>query len=204
MKISFLGYGSMAKALAVKWQTNHELFFAGRDAQRAAAVAAPYKAGTGSMAEAVDFAEVVVIATPHDQVMNAIDGLNFQGKLIVDINNPVNIETFTTKMPGSSLTEAIKEKTGTDVIKAFNTEEASVWASEDMMYGGQTKVTMYTADTEKAAEIGATLIKDVGSEPLLIGSNIHAYQLEALAAIMIKRLFSGVPKTSVFQFIQRK
>ncbi|WP_048308068.1 NAD(P)-binding domain-containing protein [Halomonas sp. PR-M31] len=60
MKIGFVGYGSMAAALASKWAGKHELFFGGRFPEKAAAVAQAYKAGSGSASEAVAFGECSV------------------------------------------------------------------------------------------------------------------------------------------------
>ena len=65
MKIAFIGYGSMAQALSKRWAARHELFIGGRNAERAAELAAEVDAaGSGSVADAVNFGDVVVIATP--------------------------------------------------------------------------------------------------------------------------------------------
>ena len=209
MKIAFLGYGSMAKALASKWQGKHDLFFAGRDIERAGKVANIFNAASGTLPGAVEFGEVIVLATRHEQVFDAIHGAGganaFAGKIVVDINNPISIDTFCSTMEGKqSLTEAIKSALPeSEVIKAFNMAQAKVWEDPDMSYDGRTMVTMYTADTSQAAQIGSQLIKDVGSDPLHIGGNQFAGQLEAAAGLVIKQLFSGSPPHSVLQFIVR-
>lgn len=199
----------MAVSLAEKWQDNHQLFFAGRSESRAAEAAARFEAQSGSTHDAVHFAEVVVLATPHDKVFEAIEIAggkeNFAGKTVIDINNPVDVDNFTTTMTQhASLTEAIAEALpDSDLVKAFNMAQASVWSDSDMTYSGKTMTSLFTADSEQAIAVGEQLIKDVGAEPLHIGSNILAYQLEAAAAIVIKRLFTGSPPHSILDYIER-
>lgn len=207
MNIGFIGHGSMAKALASKWKSKHTLFFSGRDPGRAADIAAQYDGRSGTSAEAVAFADVVVLATRAEDVLDAIAQAGgadaFAGKVVVDINNPVSIETFvTTREDGRSLTEAVAQALpGAHVGKAFNMAQAKVWESPDMRFDGRTLVTLFTAD-DAAADAIARLIADVGSEPVRLGGNAHAYQLEAAAAIVIKFLFSGRAPETVFNFIQ--
>lgn len=208
MNIGFIGAGAMARALASKWRARHDLFLGGRDVSKAADVAGRYGAGSGTVAEAAAFGEVVVLATPHDAVFSAIDQAGgagaFEGKVVIDINNPVSIETFrTTRDDGRSLTEAIQDALpGAAVVKAFNMAQAAVWESLDMRFDGRTMVTLYTADTDGASEVIETLIRDVGCEPLKLGGNAHAYQLEAAAAMVIKFLFAGRDPMTIFNFIQ--
>ncbi len=208
MKIGFIGSGSMAKALTAKWRGKHDLFVSGRTPAKAATVAAEFGAGSGTAAEAAAFGDVVVLATRNEDVFDAIDqaggAVAFAGKIVIDINNPVSIETFvTTRTDGRSLTEAIQEALpGAAVVKAFNMAQAAVWADPDMTYDGRTMVTLYTADDDRASDAIAELIADVGSEPLKLGGNAHAYQLEAAAAIVIKFLFAGRDPHTIFNFIQ--
>ena len=208
MKIGFVGSGSMARALASKWQHKHELFLSSRDPKRAAEAAAPYGAASGTAGEAVAFAEVVVLATRHEDVFDAIEQAGgpeaFAGRVVVDINNPVSIETFLgTRTDGRSLTEALQvHLPDAQVGKAFNMAQASVWEDPDMVYDGRRLVTLYTADADRADAVLGELIEDVGSEPLRLGSNAHAYQLEAAAAMVIKFLFAGRDPHTVFNFIQ--
>jgi len=95
MKIAFIGCGNMARALAGRWASAHEVFIGGRDAVRSAALAADIgAAGSGSVADAVRFGEVVVIATPAGAVGDAINSVGtdaFAGKIVIDINNPVSV-----------------------------------------------------------------------------------------------------------------
>lgn len=208
MRIGFIGSGAMAQALAGKWRDKHELFISGRNLEKAAQVAAGLGAKSGTAREAAAFGEVVVLATRWEDALEAVEQAGgaaaFAGKVVVDINNPVSIETFlTAREDGRSLTQAIAEALpDAEVSKAFNMAQAAVWANPDMTYDGRTMVTLFTADGEKASSVTSELIGDVGSEPLKLGGNAHAYQLEAAAAMVIKFLFAGRDPQTIFNFIQ--
>lgn len=207
MKIGIIGYGGMAKALAGKWSRKHEVMLSGRNLENAAQAASTVASTSGTAAEAVAFGDVVVLATRHEDVFSAIESAGgaqaFSGKVVIDINNPVSIETFlSTREDGHSLTEAIAQALpGAHVGKAFNMAQVKVWSDPDMTYDGRRMVTLYTAD-EAADDAIAGLISDVGAEPLRLGGNEHAYQLEAAAAIVIKFLFAGSDPQTIFNFIR--
>lgn len=207
MKIGFVGAGGMAKALAGKWALKHDVMLSGRTAEKTSEAAQAVGAAAGAADQAVAFADVVVLATRWEDVFTAIEDAGgpaaFNGKIVIDINNPVDIETFvTTRDDGRSLTEAIAEALpGAHVGKAFNMAQVAVWADPDMTYDGRQMVTLYTADDGADAAI-AELIADVGAEPLRLGGNAHAYQLEAAAAMVIKFLFAGGDPHTIFNFIR--
>ena len=207
MKIGFVGAGGMAKALAGKWALKHDVMLSGRDAEKTSEAAQAVGAAAGAADQAVAFADVVVLATRWEDVFTAIEDAGgpaaFNGKIVIDINNPVDIETFvTTRDDGRSLTEAIAEALpAAHVGKAFNMAQVAVWADPDMTYDGRQMVTLYTADDGADAAI-AELIADVGAEPLRLGGNAHAYQLEAAAAMVIKFLFAGGDPHTIFNFIR--
>lgn len=207
MNIGLIGYGSMAKALTGKWAGTHEIMLSGRNTDKARAAADYLGVSAGSSAEAAAFGDVVVLATSHEDLFDAIDSAGgptaFAGKIVLDINNPISIETFrTTRTVGQSLIEAIASALPeAHVGKAFNMAQAAVWADPKMDFDGRQMVTLYTAD-EGADAITAKLIADVGAEPLRLGNNAYAYQLEAAAAMVIKFLFAGADDHTIFNFIR--
>lgn len=207
MKIGFIGYGNMAKALAERWSDKHDIMVSGRDQAKATAVAQDLNIASGTMAEAAAFGDSVILATQNSAVFDAIEASGgadaFAGKTVVDINNPISIETFlTTRTDGASLTEAIAAALpGAHVGKAFNMAQARVWADPDKSFDGRQMVTLYTADDAADAAL-ADLITDVGSEPFRLGGNEHAYKLEAVAAMVIKVLFGGGDAHTVLNLIR--
>jgi predicted dinucleotide-binding enzyme len=215
MNIAFIGYGSMTTALAGKFvAAGHECLISGRDPDKAAALADQLgdHAAAKSQADAVQAADVVIIATPHQAALSTIDDSGgpdaFAGKVIVDINNPVpgyaegdfSVATY----DGKSLSEAIAAKApDAHVVKAFNLCQAKLWATPSpILLDGRQHTTPFCGDDESAKAKVATLIEAVGSEPVDMGELHYARQLEAMASLVIKLLFSGRDPMTCFQLIQ--
>ena len=210
MKIGFIGYGSMAEALASKWVAKHSLFIGGRNLEKAEKLA--NKLGTevkfGSEAEAATESEIVVLATPHEAVFDAIDKIGgneeLKDKILLDINNPVDTSDFLAKTyDGLSLSEKIASVVkDAHVVKAFNMCQASVWKMNPPVFDDRPLVVMYCGDNDSAKEKIAALIEDVGCEAKDIGGLKYARMLEPAAAIVIKLLFSGHDSHTVLNLIQ--
>ncbi|MEM8872801.1 MAG: NAD(P)-binding domain-containing protein [Planctomycetota bacterium] len=210
MKIAFIGYGSMTKALAGKWAGKHELFIGGRNLEKAAGVAAEYDSASGDTAAAVAFGEVVVIATPHGAVFDAIDAVGveaFAGKIVIDINNPVpgafDGDFALKSYDGKSLAEAIADKLPrAHVVKAFNTCQAAVWAMPQLNFDGRQFVMPTCGNDANAKQIVHQLAADVGCDTHDFGDVTYARQLEAMAAMTIQLLLNGADPHTVFALIQ--
>lgn len=206
MKIAFIGTGGMADALATKWTGKHDLFFGGRSPDKAAALVAKFGGGAGDIAQAAAFGDVVVLATHNEAVFDAIaqagGAAAFAGKLVLDINNPISIETFrTTRTDGRSLTEAIEEALpDAHVAKAFNMASTVVWRRDPMLWDGRPLVVPFTA-ADGAVAATRRLIEDTGARALHVGDNAYAYQLEAAAALVIKQLFAGADQMTVLTMV---
>jgi predicted dinucleotide-binding enzyme len=198
MKIGFIGYGSMAEALASKWVKKHSIFIGGRNLEKAETLAKSLGENVefGSEAKAADFGEVVVLATPHEAVFEAINAAGgsdaLAGKVLLDINNPVETSDFLAKSyDGMSLSEKIAEAVpNAHVVKAFNMCQAKVWEMKPPVFDGHPLVVMYCGDNNQAKEKIAVLIEDVGCEAKDIGDLKYARMLEPAAAIVIKLIFS--------------
>jgi 8-hydroxy-5-deazaflavin:NADPH oxidoreductase len=210
MKIGFIGYGSMAEALASKWMTKHSLFIGGRNLEKAEKLAK--KLGTdvefGTEAQAATFGEIIVLATTHEAVFEAIDAAGgnkaFAGKVLLDINNPVETSDFLAKSyEGVSLAEAIALVIpDAYVVKAFNMCQAKVWMMNPPVFDDRRLVVMYCGDHNQAKEKIGILIEDVGCEAKDLGDLKYARSLEPAAAIVIKLLFSGHDPYTVINLIQ--
>lgn len=218
MKIAFIGYGQMARALSRRWSGDHEVFIGGRKAESAAELAQHIgAAGSGSISEAVDFGDVVVLATPASVAAEAIQSAGgaeaFAGKIIIDINNPVNVPGGPHDNPGEhylpmrfeegSLAEhlaALAPKA--KIVKAFNMCQATVWEMDPPVFDGRRLVTLYCGDDEDAKASVAELIEAIGSEPVDAGELRYARLLEASACLVIKFLFAGRDLRTVLNLIQ--
>ncbi|MHC5772116.1 MAG: NADPH-dependent F420 reductase, partial [Nostoc sp.] len=126
--------------LSSRWVGKHELFVAGRDSSKAQSLAHELAQGTkaGSPVEAAEFGEVIVLATTHQAVFEAMEAAGgseaFANKILLDINNPVdpsNGNYLTQTYDGVSLSEAIAAYSPkAKVVKAFNMCQAKVWQME--------------------------------------------------------------------------
>lgn len=201
----------MTRALAGKWlKAGHDVLVSGRNVDKAAELAAELGGGarSGSFRDAVEFGDTLLIAIMTPGVMDALDAAGadegaFEGKVLIDCCNPVDIETFRTYgNETNSLAERIQEKAkGATVVKAFNLCQVAVWEMDPPEFDGRTLVVPSCCNDDRAAGIALQLVRDVGCEPMHLGPLYYSRSLEEMAAIVISRLFGGAPPTSVFNWI---
>ena len=132
--------------------------------------------------------EVVVLAVPYpalaDVVSKRADRLD--GKVVVDITNPLNLETFDslTVPPDSSAAAELAERLpGAKVLKAFNTNFAATLASGTV--GGETPTVLIAGDDADAKAELADLVTAGGLRALDAGSLHRARELEAMGFLAI-------------------
>ena len=218
MKIAFIGYGNMARSLSTRWAPKHDVFIGGRNPERAGELANQIRAaGSGTISGAVQFGEVIVIATPANAVEDAIQsggGANaFSGKVVIDINNPVSVPGgphdnkgdyyLPSRFDEGSLAEHIAALIpNADVVKAFNMCQASVWEMDPPKFDGRKLTALYCGDNSEAKSKVAELIECIGCEAVDVGELKYSSLLEASACIVIKFLFSGRDMHTVLNLIQ--
>ena len=95
------------------------------------------------------------------------------------------------------MAEEVAAGTGARVVKALNLAHAEVWQQRARYHGRP--LTVPIAGDDAAKEPVATLVRDVGAEPLDAGGLEQAHHLEAMAAVIIRLLFSGADERSAFQ-----
>lgn len=196
----------MSQALAPHWTgPGRELTVSGRTADKAERLAAKLDANVTSWRTGADHADVVLLGVHWAGVNDVLslagaDDGALAGKVIVDCGNPVEIERFTLVDPGRSLAQKVQDRTGARVVKAFNLCHAHVW-QQVPDYDGRTLKAPIAGDDDEAKDLVATLVTDVGAEPLDVGDLEQAAHLEAMAAIIIRHLFSGADPTTVFNLV---
>jgi len=206
MNITIIGYGSMAKALAPKWAKRHPVIITGRNQEKARQLAAMAGASYATPAKGLQSAEVVVLATPADTVLDVVETMGgdaaFAGKVVIDMNNPIDITTFESVLePGVSLTDKLAELLpSAHLAKAFNMSPASVWDMDELDFDGRRLTTLFAA-SELAVAATRELIEAAGSTALYMGGIEIAFQLEQAANLVINHLFNGAHKESVLNFV---
>jgi NADPH-dependent F420 reductase len=133
--------------------------------------------------------DVVVLAVYYGAVSDVIAqrGEQLAGKVVVDITNPVNVETFDSLVvpaDGSAAAEIAAALPRSRVVKAFNTTFAATLASGTV--GGQQPTTVLIAgDDADAKSLLAGIVTAGGLRAIDAGSLHRARELEALGFLQI-------------------
>ena len=177
--------GSAVAALAVKGGAHVQLL--GREAEKTEGIAAELGA-TAAVVGDVLTGDIVVLAVPYTALAELADqyGDQFDGKVVVDVTNPVNFETFddlTVPADSSAAGELQKRLPRARVVKAFNTNFAGTIATGE---AGDVPITVLVAgDDDAAKEAVVDLVTAGGVDAAAIGSLKRARELEAFAFLQI-------------------
>ncbi|MFB9833944.1 NADPH-dependent F420 reductase [Actinoallomurus acaciae] len=208
MKIGVLGAGMMTEALAAGWvSAGHDVLIGGRTPGRAAQLAERIGARAGTLREAAEFGDAVLIAVRLaglEETLRAAGAPEgtLAGRTVIDCGNAVDVSDFSqvTYEGGSSMAEQVARLSpGAHVIKAFNQAHAAVWRMRPPVVDDRPLAVPFAGDPDGKAT-ARTLITDLGAEPLDAGDITQARHLEAMAIIVIRLLFSGYDPLSVFAF----
>jgi len=132
--------------------------------------------------------DVVVLAVYYAAVADIIAerGEQLAGKVVVDITNPVNVETFDSLVvpaDGSAAAEIAAALPQSRVVKAFNTNFAATLASGTV--GDQTTTVLIAGDDADAKSLLAGIVTAGGLRAIDAGSLRRARELEALGFLQI-------------------
>jgi NADPH-dependent F420 reductase len=181
MKVTIIGAGNMARGIATRVLAGgNEVELVARDKAAAQALADELGATVGDGASG----EVVVLAIPYGAAAEVIaaHGDELQGKVVVDITNPVDWSTFeglVTPADSSAAEEIAKlVPQGTHVVKAFNTTFATTLTPGQV--AGQPLDVLLAGDDADSKETVASFIEAGGLRPLDVGPLRRARQLEQL------------------------
>jgi 8-hydroxy-5-deazaflavin:NADPH oxidoreductase len=190
MEVSIIGAGNMGRGIGTRLVAGgHDLKVIDNDPDEAAQLADELaSAGNGSAESAATgdplSGEVVILAVWFPASLDALEqyGDQLDGKVVVDISNPVDTETFDglTTPPDSSAAEEVAKKApdGAKVVKAFNTTFAGTLVEGEV--GGQPLDVFIAADDDSAKEAVAELARSGGLNPIDAGPLRRARELEAL------------------------
>ncbi|MBT8159750.1 MULTISPECIES: NADPH-dependent F420 reductase [Arthrobacter] len=132
--------------------------------------------------------EIVVLAVPYPAVGGVLAerGGELAGKIVVDITNPLNFETFdslTVPADSSATAEIQAALPESRVVKAFNTTFAATLASGRV--GGQPTTVQIAGDDADAKSRIAEAITAGGLNAIDAGALRRARELEALGFLQI-------------------
>ena len=132
--------------------------------------------------------DIVVLAVPYPAVSEVLGqrGDQLAGKVVVDITNPLNFETFdslTVPADSSATAEIAASLPDSRVLKAFNTTFAATLASGTV--GGQPTTVLIAGDDAEAKSRLADIVTAGGLRAVDAGSLARARELEALGFLQI-------------------
>ena len=191
MKITIIGAGNMGRAIATRALAGgHEVEILDRDPAEARRLAQELGGTARALEPGEGFGgEIVVLALYYPGVKDAARQYadDLAGKVVVDISNPVNVETWNdlATLPGTSSAEEVQQLVpeGTPVVKAFNTTFAHTLVEGEV--AGQQLDVLLAGDDEEAKGKVSQLVSDGGLRPIDAGELRRAQQLEQLGFLHI-------------------
>ncbi|WP_328977473.1 NADPH-dependent F420 reductase [Streptomyces canus] len=180
--ISVIGLGNMAGALAARALAGgHAVEIIGRDPAKAKELAATLGGATVGTAGAAPAGDIVILAVPYAATAAVVSeyGDALQGKVIIDITNPVapDLQGFVTPDGSSGAQEIAKAApVGAHVVKAFNTLFSHVLAAGPAE-GRPLDVFIAGDDAQAKAHVSA-FIESLGLRPMDTGGLPMARALE--------------------------
>lgn len=184
MKIAIIGLGNMGKGLAKRLAGRADLTLAARDEAAASSLAKTLGAKSASIATAISAGDIVVLATHYGTALELAARPDLNGKIVVDISNPVKPD-FSGLLLGhdSSAAETIQAAAkDAYVVKAFNTIFAGLFDAADTA-----SVPVFLAGNDEASvDAVAALVKTAGFAVEKTGGLDAARLLEPLGMLNIR------------------
>jgi predicted dinucleotide-binding enzyme len=132
--------------------------------------------------------DVVILAVPHPALSDIVAkrGEQLAGKIVVDITNPVNFETFddlVVPADSSKAAELAAALPSSKVLKAFNTNFAATLAAGSV--GGQSTTVLVAGDDTDAKALLTGIVTAAGLRAIDAGGLKRARELEAIGFLQI-------------------
>ena len=192
MDITIIGTGNMARGIGSRALAGgHSVTVVGKDTQSAEEVAAAIGdlGGGAPVATATSDeplqGEMVVLAVYYPDAREAVQrhADQLSGKTVVDITNPVNdsFDGLVVPPDGSATQELSRLAPDARFVKAFNTTFAGTLTAGEVA-GHQLDV-LIAGDDEEAKRAVAKLASDGGLNPIDVGGQARARELEALGLL---------------------
>jgi 8-hydroxy-5-deazaflavin:NADPH oxidoreductase len=210
MKIAILGAGNVGGALGKGWAAKgHSIYFGVPQPQNEKMSALLKSVGknarAGTVHEASENAEVVVLATPWPATRDAVIAAGkLAGKIVIDCTNPLepDLSGLAVGHTTSAGEQVAQWAAGARVVKAFNTTGAGNMANT---HYGDKEITMCVAGDDAAAKsVVMKLAHDLGFEAVDAGPLKIARLLEPFAMLWIYlAVKQGLGPNIAFKLLRR-
>ena len=186
--ISIIGTGNMGSAIAgLAAKGGASVQVVARDVVKAQQLAEKVGGAAAAFGESLT-GDIVVLALPYGALSDVIAsyGPQLDGKIVVDVTNPVDFATFdalTVAADSSAAAELQEALPAAKVIKAFNTNFAATLFSGEV--GGVPTTVVIAGDDEKAKGRLTELVSAGGVSVADAGALKRARELEAVGFLQM-------------------
>lgn len=193
MNVTIIGSGNMAKGIATRLLSGeHAVTIHAQDAEKGEDLVNELKnvndTATVNVATAGSETDtIVVLAVPYTEIENVADEYDgFAGKIVIDITNPVDFNTFQLiPEPGKSGAESVAALLpNAKVVKGFNTTLAGALAAGTIE--GKELDVFIAGDDEAAKKQISELINTSGMRSIDVGPLSESRHLEGFGLIQMK------------------
>jgi predicted dinucleotide-binding enzyme len=179
LSISTIGAGRMGGALGTVFvKAGHRVMFSSRhpDTLKGRVEELGPLARVGTVAEAVEFGDVVMVVVPYtamEQIGKDYGNALAKKVLVIDVSNPIarrdgaEIVKWVDDQGGAGLATA-KFLSGAHIVRAFNAI-GSAKLSADSHRQGELVGVPIAGDDPHAIDIASSLIREIGFDPVVIG-----------------------------------
>ena len=193
VRIGIIGTGKIGAALAELWvRSGHEVMISSRHPEALAPLAARLgpKARVGTPAEAAAFSTVIMLAVPYSATAQVGHDYAKQmaGKVVLDAGNPyperdgAMAEAARIKGAGPSSRDFLP---GVRLVRAFNAIIAGNLLTQTRRPGELYAIPI-AGDDPGALKQAATLVRDAGFDPVVVGDLSTAHQFDVGSAVYVK------------------
>jgi predicted dinucleotide-binding enzyme len=192
MKIGIIGAGNMGSSLGKFWvQNGHKLMFSySRDPAKLEKIAQSIgsNASVGTPAEAVQFADVVLLSVPYGAIGDALKAAgSLDGKILFSCVNALlpDMSGLAVGTTTSAAEEIAKLAPGARVVEALPLF-AEVLNSSSQQFGDQTATIFYTGDDPEAKQVVADLLRETHVEAIDAGPLKNARYVEPAMFLLVQ------------------
>jgi predicted dinucleotide-binding enzyme len=192
MNIGIVGSGRIGGVVGKLWaRAGHNVIFSSRHPETLAGLAAEAGPGasSGTIEEALDFGEVILLSIPYGSVaqFGRDHGARIAGKIVVETGNPY------ASRDGAVADEVLSSGLGTGVwsarwlpgcrlVRGFNSVWDQTLAREAHRPEPRVGVPLASDDAE-ALEVVAGLVRDAGLDPVVVGPLSRAREFDVGAPV---------------------
>jgi predicted dinucleotide-binding enzyme len=199
MRVGILGSGLMGGKLGTLFaRAGHGVVFSyshSEEKLRMLAREAQGNARAGTPAEAAKDADALLLAVHWSRIDDVLHQAgDLSGKVIVSCSLPMNADDtdLVIAHTSSGAEELAKKVSGAQVISSFNTVPSEVLFGVFEARGNPTRPSLvYCGDHQSGKDLAATLIRDVGFDPVDAGPLRIARYTEPFALLVAQLAYEG-------------